>query len=124
MSIRRLRPVLAITLALLLLLMIGGQAFAQPVERVPVLIGLQKGLGPEKRAQLEDEIKAAGGVVTHKYRIVDAFAAQIPQKAINRIIGNQEIRMVIYQGDSSSGLAEIRTFFSFRTEIKFGSLGA
>ncbi len=42
------------------------------------------------------------------------------QKPIRRSMGNQEISMVMYQGESSSGLAVIFTFLSFRALIRSG----
>jgi len=38
-------------------------------------------------------------------------------------MGNHEIRMVMYQGESSTGLADILTPLSFRRGIKLGSFG-
>jgi len=46
------------------------------------------------------------------------------QMAISRIVGNHETRTVMYQGESSTGLAAIRTPFSFSRETTPASLGA
>ncbi|OPY12318.1 MAG: hypothetical protein A4E67_00103 [Syntrophaceae bacterium PtaB.Bin038] len=44
--------------------------------------------------------------------------------AISRIVGNQEIRTVMYQGESSTGFAAIRTPFSLSRGTTPASLGA
>ena len=71
------RLLLTTTLAFTLTLGISEKALAQPVERIPVLIGLENNLGLDKKDIIERDIVARGGSVTHKYRIVDAFAAQL-----------------------------------------------
>jgi len=87
MIVKTFQFLLAVTLALTLTFGIGQKALAQPAEteRVPVFIGLDQNLSTAKRNAIERDIEVRGGFVSHKYRIVNALAAQLPRRAISAI---------------------------------------
>jgi len=80
-------------LCLLLLLAAAPALFAQPGppdNRVPVIIGFQNQPGPGDEAGL----RAMGGNVKHRYTIIPAIAARLPQAAIDALRGNPAITVV------------------------------
>ena len=86
--------VLAFALVLVLALSNLGQALAQPDDMVPVLIGL-------KRASTtvdEKMIAVRGGIVTHRYHLIPAMAARVPERAIPVLRSMRQVAYVELDG--------------------------
>ena len=94
MLIKGLRLVLVVVLAFTLIIGLGDKVLAQPIDRVPVFIGLERELSTEKQNEMEGDVIARGGYIIHKYRIVNAFTAQLPRQAITAIRSRAGVKYV------------------------------
>ncbi len=76
-----------------LVLALGGSSVvgAQgPPDKVPVLIGFKALPGPAD----EDLVRSAGGTIKHRYHLVRAVAASVPQQAIEGLKKNPKVTRV------------------------------
>ena len=72
------------------LFFLAEDAVSQPPERVKVLIGFHQRPGlPELNA-----VKANGGKITSRFRIIDSIAAEVPQNALIGLRNNPLVKIV------------------------------
>jgi subtilisin len=84
------RSVACLSAALALPLLFGESIQAQQPERVKVLIGFHQ---PPGLAEM-NAVAGGGGNVTHRFRIIDAVAADIPVNAIEGLSKNPLVKII------------------------------